>query len=314
MGTMKIIARIVIVFSVLLVATAMSSTAYAQAPAGQAAKDEAQDRYKRGIELYEEENFTAALTEFKRAYELIPAYQVLYNVARTCYQLRDYVCSLRTFERYIADGGAAIDAKRKDEVEREMVSIRRRVATVTLRATPGATISVDGVAIGDAPLPAALQVNEGRRLVRATMAGHDSVEKVLDYVGGTTTALDLTFSASSVATGPQRDYGPSTGKSSSNTKWYLWGGTAVLAVATGVTGGLALGASGDAKDIRSNGGTLSDYDSAESKMRTLSVVTDILGIATIGMGVAALFVTLSSGSDSKTASGKIPPSVRGFTF
>lgn len=314
---MKIIARLVLVFSVLGIVVGSSSIARAQAPSGQAAKDEAQDRYKRGIELYEEENFTAALVEFKRAYELIPAYQVLYNVARTCYQLRDYVCALRTFERYVADGGASIDAKRKDEVEREMVSIRRRVATVTLRATAGATISVDGTAIGDAPLPSALHVNEGRRLIRATMAGHDPVERVLDYVGGATMSLDLTFSAQSVASGPQRDYaGPSTGRSSSNTKWFLWGGTALLAVATGVTGGLALGASGDAKDIRNNGGSISDYENAESKMRTLSVVTDVLGIATIGMGVAALFVTLSSGSggDAKTSAATVPAGPRGFTF
>ncbi len=313
---MKIIARLVLVFSVLGVVVGSSSIARAQAPSGQAAKDEAQDRYKRGIELYEEENFTAALVEFKRAYELIPAYQVLYNVARTCYQLRDYVCALRTFERYVADGASSIDAKRKEEVEREMVSIRRRVANVTLRATAGATISVDGGAVGDAPLPTVLHVNEGRRLIRATMVGHDPVEKVLDYVGGATTSLDLSFSAQSVATGPQRDYTvPSTEKSSSNAKWYLWGGTAVLAVATGVTGGLALGASGDAKDIRNNGGSLSDYDSAESKMRSLSVVTDVLGIATLGMGVAALIVTLSSGSsEARTSAATVPVSARGFTF
>src|ERR1700712_1517809 len=82
---------------------------------GQAAKDEAAERFKRGIALYEEESYPAALVEFRAAYELVPAYQVLYNVARTCYQVRDYVCSLKTFDRYLADGGAAIEPKRREE-------------------------------------------------------------------------------------------------------------------------------------------------------------------------------------------------------
>ncbi len=37
-----------------------------------------------------------------RAYELAPAYQVLYNIAGTCYQLKDYACALRAFEKYLA--------------------------------------------------------------------------------------------------------------------------------------------------------------------------------------------------------------------
>jgi hypothetical protein len=264
-----------------------SSVAEAQGAQSQAVKDEAADRFKRGIALYEEESFPAALVEFRRAYELVPAYQVLYNVARTCYQVRDYVCALKTFDRYLADGGAGIDAKRREEVDREIVSMRRRVVTLNVKSTKGATIFVDGVSAGDFPLAAPLQVNEGRRQLRATMPGHEPVEKMVDLVGGETTPADLTFSdGSAVATGPTVGGG-------STTHYWLWGATGVLAVGAGVTGALALGASSNASDLRKNGGTLSDYDSAETRMRTFSVVTDVLAIAAIGMGITALVVTLS---------------------
>jgi hypothetical protein len=264
-----------------------SSNAQAQSAQSQAVKDEAADRFKRGIALYEEESFPAALVEFRRAYELVPAYQVLYNVARTCYQVRDYVCALKTFDRYLADGGAGIDAKRREEVDREIVSMRRRVVTLNVKSTKGATIFVDGVPAGDFPLSAPLQVNEGRRQLRATMPGREPVEKMVDLVGGETTPADLTFSEpSTVATAPTVGGG-------STTHYWLWGATAALAVGAGITGGLALGASSSASDIRQNGGTVSDYDSAETRMRTFSVVTDVLGIAALGMGIAALVVTVS---------------------
>ena len=302
---MKTILRIVFAMALALVATTLPSMANAQAapPAApsQQAKDEAQDRFKRGIELYEEENFSAALVEFKRAYELVPAYQVLYNVGRTCYQLRDYVCALRTFDRYLSEGGSGIEAKRKEEVEREMVSMRRRVTTINVTATKGATISIDGINVGDAPFPAPIQANEGRRLLRATMAGRESVEKPLELTGGSTIAVDLTFpepGAGAVAS-TSRASG-----SSSNTHWWLWGATGVLAVGAGITGTLALSASGDASDIRERGGSLSDYDSAESRMRSFTVVTDVLAIAAIGVGITALVFTLTNDSKSSSPTAK----------
>ncbi len=282
-----------------LIALAPSS-AMAQQPAGPSTgkESEAQDRFKRGIELYEEENFSAALLEFRRAYELVPAYQVLYNVARTCYQLRDYTCSLKTFERYLADGGSQIDPKRKDEVEKELVSIRRRVVTVTVTSTKGATITVDGVSVGEAPLPAPIQVNEGHRLIRATMAGREPSEKTIDVLGGDSTSVDLTLRESSAVTAPTTP----APEASSGTPWVLWGVTGALAVGTAITGGLALSASSKADDIRSNGGTLSEYDSTESRMRALSITTDILGLVTIGVGVTALVLTLTSGPSAKKES------------
>jgi hypothetical protein len=314
---MNSLVRILLAFALAVCAVTVPSAAHAQgasapAPTTQAAKDEAQDRFKRGIELYEEENFAAALIEFKRAYELVPAYQVLYNVGRTCYQVRDYVCALRNFSRYLSEGGSAIDAKRKDEVDREIVSMRRRVATVSLTATRGSTISVDGVAIGDAPLATPLQVNEGRRLIRASMVGRESVDRSLEVVGGSTVTVDLTLAESAPSSAPVA----STSKSS-NTHWWLWGATGVLAVGAGVTGTLALSASGDASDIRSNGGSVSDYESAESRMRTLTVVTDVLALAAIGAGVTALVLTLTSdhqAPSSATAKARPAPGNGAFRF
>lgn len=316
---MRTAARIVLTASLLLPAgISASSVAHAQAtapsPTSQATKDEAQDRFKRGIQLYEEESFPAALVEFRRAYELVPAFQVLYNVARTCYQVRDYVCALRTFDRYLADGGTNVEPRRRDEVEREMASMRRRVVTLNVKSTKGATILVDGVAKGDFPLTAPLLVNEGRRQLRATLAGHEAVEKMVDLVGGETTTVDLVVADSSagVAGGGTGTGAPIASTTSrSNLPVWLWGATGVLAVGAGVTGVVALAASSDASDIRGSGGKLADYDSSESRMRTFSVVTDVLALAAVGVGVAALVVTLSQPEAKSSVTGSLRRSPSG---
>lgn len=306
---MKSVARTLVVVGLTLGMATASSSAYAQhagAPS-QSQKDEAQDRFKRGIQLYEEENFTAALAEFRRAYELVPAYQVLYNVARSCYQTRDYVCALKTFDRYLAEGGATIERTRRDEVEREIALMKRRVVTINLKATKGATITVDGSPVGEYPVPTPFLVNEGRRQFRAATPGKENVEKMVDLVGGETTVVDLQQGDAIGAPAPST---VDSSRGGSTTHYWLWGGAGVLAVATGICGVVALSASSDASDIRSNGGTLSAYDSAESRMRTFSVVTDVLGVATIGVAVAALVVTLSK-PDSPRSTEKLTTSARG---
>jgi len=301
----KIFARVFLALTLLFIVAGAPKEAHAQDN-----KAQAQERFKRGIQLYEEENFSAALVEFKKAYELVPAYQVLFNIARTCYQLRDYVCALKNYDRYLAEGGNEVDAARKDEVEKEIGLVNRRLGTLTITTTKGASITVDGVAIGEAPLPAPLKVNEGRRLVRATMAGRDPAEKTLDVSGGDTINIDLPLREAGSA-GPTQ---PPPTEAKSGTPWWLFGVAGVFAVGAGVTGALALSASSEAEDIRTKGGSVSDYDSAESRMRALGITADILGLVAIGTGVAAVVITLTQPSSSKTGKLHRAAPLGAFTF
>ena len=75
------------------------------APAESAKLDDAQRRFQRGIELYKESDFDAALVEFKRAYELVPSYKILYNLGQVSYQRHDYASALRYFRQYLEEGG-----------------------------------------------------------------------------------------------------------------------------------------------------------------------------------------------------------------
>src|SRR5437660_1118365 len=88
---------------VLLVATALAVLALsppARAEETDAVRAEASGRFKRALELFEEDNFAAALVELRKAYALTRNYRVLYNIGQVCFQIQDYVCALESFEGY----------------------------------------------------------------------------------------------------------------------------------------------------------------------------------------------------------------------
>src|SRR5688572_22988168 len=73
----------------------------------------AAEHFERGIELYQEGSLDAALVEFERAYESVPDYRVLYNLAQVQTQRGEYVEAIVLFERYLREGGAGIDTERR---------------------------------------------------------------------------------------------------------------------------------------------------------------------------------------------------------
>ncbi len=160
--------------------------------------EEAQNRYQRGRELYEENDFPAALVEFKRAYELAPSYRLLYNIAQVQYQLQDYASALDSFQRYLDEGGGELPAQRREEVQREIDRLQVRVATVRVTVNkPGAEISVDDVPVGTSPLREPLLLNAGRRKISASLQGTPPVTRVVDVAGRDTLDVSLEFAAPS---------------------------------------------------------------------------------------------------------------------
>ena len=78
-----------------------TALAQQQQPPPPAAIAEARERYQRGIDLFEERNYDAAMAEFQRAYELTRNPAVLFNIsaparpARGCARSRTPPCARR---------------------------------------------------------------------------------------------------------------------------------------------------------------------------------------------------------------------------
>src|SRR5580704_5653549 len=90
---------------ILLVALGAIVATRADADPPDSPTKQAADHFDRGVAMYGEADYRAALVEFKKAYEIAPNAAVLYNLGQTYYQLQNYAEALSAFEQYIALGG-----------------------------------------------------------------------------------------------------------------------------------------------------------------------------------------------------------------
>src|SRR6187551_3224437 len=90
--------------------------------------EQARKHFSQGLKLYKDGDFDAALVQFERAYAVKPNYKVLYNIAQSYFELRQYVEARDALTRYLKDGGSAIDAERRTSVENDLTELQRRIA------------------------------------------------------------------------------------------------------------------------------------------------------------------------------------------
>lgn len=279
------------------------------APKPAAADDESKAHFKRAVALFQEGDFRSALVEFRRAYEIGHNYKVLYNIGQTEYEVQDYAGALRSFRRYLAEGGAEIEASRRASVEEDIKKLGARVARVEVKSNvEGAEILVDDVVVGKTPLREPVLVSIGRRKLTLQKGGAVSAPRYVELAGGDLSAVSLELAEPQAQPGPIAAPPPAAPTSpppappppSRTGMWASLGVTGALTVGAVVTGVLALGAHSDAQTkLGTVGVKASDVESAHSKTATLALVTDILGATAIAMAgvTVALGVTSSSKSE-----------------
>src|SRR3954451_15330684 len=124
--------------------------------------EEARTRFQRGVQLFHEGSFEAALAEFRKAYQVAPSYRLLYNIGQVHYELHDYVGALKSFRQYLGDGSAEVPPERRVQVDAEIKKLQGLCGYLEVTAEPeGADILVDDVPVGIAPLGGPVLVNAG---------------------------------------------------------------------------------------------------------------------------------------------------------
>jgi tetratricopeptide (TPR) repeat protein len=282
----------------------------------------AADRFQQAVELYREGSYEGALAEFRKAYQLSPSFQVLYNIAQTQYALHDYVGAYKTLMQYMTEGTGEIPADRRAQVDEMYVKLGERIANLQISTNvTGADIRVDDVSVGTSPLPGLIPVNVGKHKVSALKAGSPEAVRILTVAGKERVKIEFQISESaSTSEQPvssvESTSAPNTGMSSAplivETQAPAKPGrtglivslstTAALAVGTGVFGFLALKAQHDLNDqINTYPNTKDKIEDARSKSKTYGYVTDALGAATLISGGVALYIALTHRGDSPKA-------------
>jgi hypothetical protein len=153
--------------------------------AGAGKLTEAERRFRRGIDLYKDGDPSAAFVEFKRAYDLVPSYRILYNLGQVSYQRHDYAAALRYFRQYLLDGDDAVPEDRHREVAGAIVDLEQHVGRIDIQTVDdGAEVFVDDVLIGTTPLRALVSVNAGRRKLDVVARNGEHRTRFVEVAGG----------------------------------------------------------------------------------------------------------------------------------
>ena len=266
---------------------------------------EGRARFQRGVTLFREGDFRAALIEFNRAYEAAPNYRILYNIGQTRMELQDYPCALKSLERYVSEAGGGLPPERRTEVEADIARVRSRIGHVRITVNrAGAEIFVDDVLVGRSPLDAEVTVGAGRRRISVSKPPSPAVHRVLDVAGGDHANVTVELADERAEPPPQP---PSEQPRSSTTG--VWIGvvtSGTLAAATGVFAVLALNAKSKLDTEQDKyPADATAIDDARSRLKTMALTTDILGATTIvAIGVTTvLALTRKSGSSSSAGTG-----------
>jgi hypothetical protein len=298
-------------------ATLAASVADAQ-PTGDSGEalnlDEAQRRFQRGVELYKEGDFDAAFVEFKRAYDRVPSFKILYNLGQVSYQRHDYASALRYFRQYLGEGDTAISVERQHEVAAEITKLAPRVGSVDVQ-TPdeGAEVLVDDVVMGTTPV-GALIVNVGRRKVDVVARGGEHATRVVEVGGGESVRVSFprvappprvaasvpmmaapeAAPASSTAV-PLLVSTPPTPTPTASLPWTSWTVTGLLAAGAATTGVLAVVSKRelDAQLARFPPDDV-EVDYYDRRTRGFALATDGLLIGTTIMTAVSFYLTFRS--------------------
>ena len=283
--------------------------------------EQAKAHFRRGVTLYAEQDYRAALIQFRRAYQMSPSFAVLFNIGQASYQLLDYASALRALERYLAEGDATIPSARRAAVEKEIAELRERVATLTVRTNvDDVEIAIDDEPVGHTPFTAPLTVGAGRRKITATKSGRTPVTRYVDVAGGdgAEVVLDLAEPGQTrVVSAPrevvtERPIAPTSTPEPHSVSPVAYVGLGVAALGIGVGamfGGLALG------EKSALDGLCVDHTCNALEQHRIDRLQQDALVSTIGFGVGAvglataiyLFVTAPHASTESAASSRLEP-------
>lgn len=280
-------ARLLIILSLVVAAYSPALAESPQAAPSSAERSQASVHFRRGVELFQEEAFRAALVEFQRAFDIAPDYRLLYNIGQTKLRLQDYLGSVQSYEAYLASGGADITSERRQQVEASLASLRERVGRIGVTCNRAdAEVFIDDFKAGTTPLSVTVAVNVGRHRVLVRSADGASDAKVVDVAGGDVTDVSFVLAApaQAQAAAPVPADGPAPWSSKQKAAVATWSAAGLLLAAGAVTGGLTWKAQSDLDaSLETEGASSKSVSSERDSLKALALSTDIL----IGAGVVA---------------------------
>lgn len=179
--------------------------ASAESEAGADAKKLAREHFERGVAAFSDSRFAEAAREFNAAYEISHAYVVLYNIGQVNAALGNAVASVDAFQTYLEQGGTTVPDQRRAAVQAELERQRALIGTIAVHARPeGASVHVDGKAVGAVPLSQPVRVTAGVHSIVVMMDGYQAQARELQVGAGAKIEVDLELQTAQATAAPSQ--------------------------------------------------------------------------------------------------------------
>lgn len=263
--------------------------------------DNARSLFREGAAFFKKNEYSKAAESFRAAYKMKPNWKILYNIAQSEAAAKRHGLALSAFERYLSLGGDDVVDARQNEVEKEIERLKKMVGYVTVEAPEGATIIVDNVAFGVAPIAGGIPVaGSVVHIVDVLLSNGEKLPfKKVSLVSGNTVSISfiekeepshITPVSSQPNTSPeQMIVEPKQEDDSFQLStlalagWITAGTGAAMLIASSVTGALAIKENNKIEKNCSDG-CYEPYHNSVEKRDMLAITTDTLLV--VG-GVAA---------------------------
>jgi hypothetical protein len=151
-------------------------------------RDEARQHFEKGIALFEEESWDAALVEFLRSRELFATRAATKDAALCLRKLNRFDEALDLFQALLREF-PSLPAEDRALAESSIKELTARVGGVDIQsAEPGASIVIDGRERGVVPTPP-IRVNVGTHLLRLSREGFVPFETQVKVAGAQTVTV-----------------------------------------------------------------------------------------------------------------------------
>jgi hypothetical protein len=167
-----------------LCAALAACVALAPSPA-HAQADEYKQRMDKGVKLYLDKNYEAAIVEFKAAYSARPKASPLVNISLCYKSLFNYPKAILALEEALAKHSDTMDEPTKKAAQDAIVEMRDLLAYVTVQVSPAqATVTIDGEDLPASALKAPIPLGPGPHRIIARAEGHAGAEQSVTLASG----------------------------------------------------------------------------------------------------------------------------------
>lgn len=155
---------------------------------------EARAAFDRASELFTNDNFAGARTEFERAQELSSDPRIFYNVAVCDKSLHHYSRAMAALEKSLALGGDTLSKAYVDRVKDTLATLAPFVSMLEVRVSEAdAKVYVDDELVGASPLAASVRVDVGDHVVSAKKSGFLDEPRKVRVTSGAPVKLEVSL-------------------------------------------------------------------------------------------------------------------------